>query len=333
MKKLFSFLRSRIARLIIGGVILYLIITKFQIKVFDIVKSIEQPGYMLLAFFISILINVFISAKRWQIFLKYSGIDYTLFSLVKINVMSSFYGLLLPSGQAMDGFRIYMIEKRFPEKRGISGSTVIADRLIGFIIFCLIACFGSFYLPSTNATPEIRTAIFFFTGALILIMVVIVNHRIYRLVSRILARINFLRSVFNYLEKLHEGLIKLPYKKLIPKVGPLIFIYQINNILIAHLIFLAYDVHLPFGYHLALVPVIQILTILPVSLASLGYREGLFIYFYKLINVPQNISFSVSLTYFILTGFTIALIGGVVSLVEGSKFKGLGTKAGNKPLQ
>ena len=103
--------------------------------------------------------------------------------------------------------------------------------------------------------------------------------------------------------------------------------YQINNILIAHFIFLAYDIHLPFSYHLALIPVIQILTILPVSLASLGYREGLFIYFYQLADVPQNISFSVSLTYFMLTGLTISLIGGLVSLAEGTRFKGSSAKA------
>ena len=327
MKKIFAVLKSRITRLIIGGVLLYLIITGFQIKILDIAHSIEDPRFIFLALFISICINIFISAKRWQIFLKFSGIDYALVHLIKINVMSSFYGLLLPSGQAMDGFRIYMIEKRFPEKRGTSGSTVIADRLIGFIIFCFIACFGSFYLPETSAVPQIKAAIFIFTGSLILLSAVIVNHSMYKVVSNILTRINFLRSVFNYLEKLHEGLIRQPYYKIIPKAGPLIFMYQINNILIAHFIFLAYDIHLPFSYHLALIPVIQILTILPVSLASLGYREGLFIYFYQLADVPQNISFSVSLTYFMLTGLTISLIGGLVSLAEGTRFKGSSAKA------
>ena len=329
MKKILAILSSRITRLVIAAALLYLITTRFQIKIFDIANSIENPRFMLFALFISVGINLFISAKRWQIFLKFSGISYPLPNLVKINVMSSFYSLLLPSGQALDGFRIYMIERRFPQKRGVSGSTVIADRMVGFIIFCFIACFGSFYLPETSATPEIKTAIFVFTGSLIFITVVIINHRIYRLVSGILVKIRFLRSVFMYLEKLHEGLIKQPYGKIIPKVAPLIFIYQIGNILIAHFIFLAYDVNLPFGYHLALVPVIQILTILPVSLASLGYREGLFIYFYGLINVPEHISFSVSLTYFMLTGFTISLIGGIVSLVEGSKLKGLDPKAKN----
>ena len=329
MKNIIAILRSRITRLFIAGVLLYLIITKFQIKVFDIANSIENPLFIFLALFTSIGINIFISAKRWQIFLRFLGISYTMSNLVKINVMSSFYSLLLPSGQAVDGFRIYMIEKRFPQKRGHSGSTVIADRIIGFIIFCVIACFGSFYLPETSAIPQIKAAIFIFTGSLVLVTAIILNPRMYRIISSILAKIKFLRSVFNYLEKLHEGLTQLPYHKIVPKVVPLIFIYQINNILIAHFIFLAYGVDLPFGYHLALIPVIQILTILPVSLASMGYREGLFIYFYKLINVPQNISFSVSLTYFMLTAFTISLIGGLVSLVDGTKLKDLLPKAKN----
>lgn len=329
MKKIIAILGSRITRLIIAAVLLYLIITRFQIKVFDVANNIENPRFIFLALCISLGINIFISAKRWQIFLKFSGISYRLPNLIRINVISAFYSLLLPSGQAVDGFRMYMIEKRFPEKRGHSGSTVVADRMIGFIIFCLIACFGSFYLPEASAMPQIRTAIFVFTGSLIFVIVIIINRRIYRVISNILARIKFLRSIFNYLEKLHYGLTQLPYNKIVPKVVPLIFIYQVNNILIAHFIFLAYGAEIPFGYHLALIPVIQILTILPVSLASLGYREGLFIYFYELINVPQNTSFSVSITYFVLTGLAVSLIGGLVSLADGSKIKGLKRKAKN----
>lgn len=329
MKRILAVLRSRIFRLMIAGALLFLIIEKFQIGIPDIANSIQKPGFLLLALLFSIGINIFISAKRWQIFLKFTGIHYSLPNLIKINVIATFYALFLPSGQAMDGFRIYMIEKRFPEQRGRSGSTVIADRLIGFIIFCLIACFGSFYLPETKSLPEIKIALFAFTGALVLVTAFILNHRIYKLVSNLLARISFLRPVFNYLEKLHEGLITLPYKKIIPKAVPLIFIFQLNNILIAHFIFLAYDENLPLSYHLALIPVIQILTILPVSLAGLGYREGLFIYFYKLINVPQHISFSVSLTYFMLTTLTISIIGGVASLAEGTNLKNFRAKPKN----
>ncbi|MDN5203099.1 lysylphosphatidylglycerol synthase transmembrane domain-containing protein [Fulvivirgaceae bacterium BMA10] len=325
MKKITAVLKSKALRLIIAVVLLYLIVQKFQIEVFDIADKIVDYRFIFLALLISITINIFISAKRWQIFLKFSGIEDSMANLIKINVMSAFYGLLLPSGQAGDGFRIYMIEKRFPEKRGHSGGTVIADRMIGFIIFCFIACFGSFYLPETNALLRIRIIIFAFTGFLILLTFIIINQKIYEIVSGFLSKIRFLRRVFNYIEKLHEGLTILPYDKIVPKVGPLILVYQINNILIAHLIFMAFDVHLPFNYHLALIPVIQILTILPVSLASLGFREGLFIYFYKLINIPEDISFSVSLTYFILTALTIALIGGLVSMLVGVKLKKIGS--------
>jgi uncharacterized membrane protein YbhN (UPF0104 family) len=59
-------------------------------------------------------------------------------SLAKINFMAIFYGLVLPSSQGFDLIRIYMIEKRHPQKRGKVGSSVVLERIIGMITLCII---------------------------------------------------------------------------------------------------------------------------------------------------------------------------------------------------
>lgn len=279
----------------------------------------QNPEYILFVLLLSQLINPIIASKRWSIFLSELGIHMSIASLLRISFSSIFYGFLLPSGQASDGFRMYSIEKLNPENRGVSGGTVIADRMIGFIVFCLIASIGSFYLPDDPQLKNIKIVIFAFSLILVAITYLITNKAIYGFISRLLQKIPYFKPLFNYLSKLHFGLTKIPYQRILPKVVPLIIIYQLSNIAIAYFIFLAFDQNLPFYYHLALIPVIQVITVLPVSLANLGFREGLFMYFYGIINVPDEVSFTVSLMYLILTGLVSATIGGVIVLVQNMK--------------
>lgn len=311
--------KSRIFRLGAAIVLLIFIISKFDINILTAFEKLKNPYYILLVLLLSLLVNPIIASKRWNIFLAELGIKMKLSELIRISFSSVFYAFLLPSGQASDGFRMYSIEKLNPENRGFSGGTVIADRMIGFIVFCMIASLGSFFLPTDEKLANIKLAIFSFTLLLIVITFLITNKAIYSHLSGLFQKIPYFKSLFNYLDKLHLGLTKIPYKRILPKVLPLVVVYQLANITIAYLIFLAFDQYLPFYYHLALIPVIQVITVLPVSIANLGFREGLFIYFYNFINVDEEISFTVSLMYLILTGLVSALVGGLVVLMNNIK--------------
>ncbi len=312
-------LKSRIFRLGAAVVLLVFIVSKFDIDILAAFRRMQKPYYILFVLILSQLINPIIASKRWSIFLSELGINMSLGSLLRISFSSIFYGFLLPSGQASDGFRMYSIEKLNPENRGVSGGTVIADRMIGFIVFCLIASIGSFYLPDDPKLKNIKITIFTFTFVLIAVTYLVTNKTIYGFISKIFLKIPYFTSLFTYLSKLHFGLTKIPYQRILPKVVPLIIIYQLSNITIAYFIFLAFDQTLPFYYHLALIPVIQVITVLPVSLANLGFREGLFMYFYGIIDVPDEVSFTVSLMYLILTGFVNAMIGGLIVLFQNMK--------------
>jgi uncharacterized protein (TIRG00374 family) len=95
-----------------------------------------------------------------------------------------------------------------------------------------------------------------------------------------------------------------------------IVVFQLINILLAYFIFLSFKIDVPFYYHLVFIPIIQVITLLPLSVAGIGFREGVFIYFYKYLNVPAEISFSISIIYFLVSTGIPALIGGILILYE-----------------
>ena len=111
-----------------------------------------------------------------------------------------------------------------------------------------------------------------------------------------------------------------PIKKSLKYTIPLILAFQFSTIVCGYLVFLAFAVDLPFYNHLAILPLIQIISIIPVSISGFGIREGSFVYFYRILGVNENIAFFASLLYFSLLVLTPALIGMILYLVDKKEF-------------
>ena len=316
MKMFFNKTIFKILQFVITISLLTYIMSKFEINTKNIFIRIDRFGFILLAVPFVLAIKPAVANKRWKILLQYSGIKENIFQLIKINWMSVFLAFFLPFASASDVFKMYFIEKKYPEKRGFSGASVIADRMIGFVLFCILGIIGSLFLPNTEEMTDIRIIIFSVFILIVLLILIITNKKIYSVTFSFLNKISFLRFIFMYIINLHKNLTILPYKKILPKVLPLVLIFQLSNILIAYFIFLSVGVTIPFFYHLAFLPVIQIITLLPVSFAGLGFREGLFIYFYGFLDLSAEVAFSVSIIYFLITVGIPAIIGGTLILFE-----------------
>lgn len=59
-------------------------------------------------------------------------------------------------------------------------------------------------------------------------------------------------------------------------------------------------------------PLIYILSMIPLSISGLGIREGFFVYFYGLIGVEPSIVIAVSLINYLILSVVPALIGGII---------------------
>jgi uncharacterized membrane protein YbhN (UPF0104 family) len=63
----------------------------------------------------------------------------------------------------------------------------------------------------------------------------------------------------------------------------------------------AFDVHLPFLLYIVIMPVIILITLLPISIAGLGVRELGFVYLFGQVGMPAEIALSLSLLTRLLT--------------------------------
>ncbi len=303
-------------QLLISIGLLILIILKYNISLLNNFRNLSNPQLLFFSFGITIILIPFMAAFRWKILLSYAGLKENIFSLMKINFISIFWGIFLPSSDGFAAVRIFQIEKRHPQNLGKSGSTVVVEKLFGFLLLCIIGIIGTFIIRDFQNISRLRITLLALTFLVSLILIFASNNRIYNFLITKFGNIFSKIKILSYLQKLHKSLTELPYWKISYRVFPLILLVQLLTILNVFILFKAMDIQKSLIVFIAIIPIIQIISLVPITISGFGVRESAFVYFFGLLGIEPSISFTVSiLNFLILTGIP-AFLGGIISISQ-----------------
>jgi len=313
--------KSRVVKILVTITILIFVIIFFDIDNKATIDKVDYPGYLLVALIFPILVNPIISNNRWKFFLKVQGVNEKIFQLAKINFVSLFLGLTLPSTTGSDALRIYFIEKKHKNYKGKGGASVIIERLIGFLILSFLGLIGSLFILFLVGSyrETIISGIIF--SSLIVILYIFRNYFLFNKLIHYLLKIKKWTKIINFISSIFLAIYHFPIKRSLKITVPLILAFQFSTILCGFFIFKSVGIDIPFYYHLALLPLIQIISIIPVSLSGLGLREGSFVYFYAMLGVDKSIAFWVSLLYYAVLMLVPAFIGMLIYLFNNKTYK------------
>lgn len=316
---------KKILSIAVSVSLLTYLITKYNISLFDDSLTLENPALFIFPALFTIVIIPLLAGIRWNIFLKFCEIKFKLKQLIKINFIAIFWGIFLPSSDGFAAIRIYLIEKKYKGQPGITGSTVIAEKLFGSLLLCSVALTSSLFLKTNKEIVFSRIFLLFLWIINLLIILIISNKKIHQHSVRFLSKIRFADKVTDYIIKLHSSYIRMPLKEILKRAIPVMLLIHLICICNVYFLFQIFGSVLPFHIHLALVPVIQLISLIPITLSGFGLRESAFVYFYGLFGIEPNIAMSISVLNFLILSFVPALIGGFINLSEQFKFRS-GTK-------
>jgi glycosyltransferase 2 family protein len=295
-------------------IIFFIVVYTIDDNILMTVKNIINPIYFYLSLTIPLIIIPLIVNNRWKLFLQIQGIEERFLTLAKINFISIFLGFLLPSSTGFDAIRIYQIEKRHKNKLGAGGASVVIERLLGFYLLSLMGVAGALFAYTRGTEVGVLIFAIFINLFVSVVLLLFKNKKLYNRVSGIFLRVNKLKKTVNYLDKLYAAINSFPIDKTMFLTVPLILLFQLSSVLCAYLLFKAFGVDILFYYHLAFLPIILIISIIPISISGFGIREGGFVYFYGLIGVDGGIALLVSLLYYSVLVLVPAAIGMVLYL-------------------
>ncbi|MFQ5742146.1 MAG: lysylphosphatidylglycerol synthase transmembrane domain-containing protein [Acidobacteriota bacterium] len=249
-----------------------------------------------------------LTAVAWTLLLRARNIDLSLARVVYLHFMGVFVGTLLPSSSGTDVVRTYYLARTISGYEAVGSMLVL--RLTGLLALGMVAVVGIQLVPSQlpwSALVLVGVLIAMVAFALALALTDAPG----RWASALLGRLGLPRLA-RVAEQLHQTLVG--YRRArghLLMVGALALLVQLLRIITTYYAARALGATLPLRYYLALVPVVILLTLLPVSAAGLGVREGSFVFFFTRAGMTQPQAMGTGLLVFALH-LLLAAIGGVL---------------------
>ncbi len=276
-------------------------------EILSIVKNINF-FYLPLVFVISFFL-IGISCLKWQILLKARGIKIPISKLVILYVIGYFFNNFMPGSVGGDAVRGFVLGKRI-KSQVESFASIFMERFTGLAALVGIAFTVS--LINYRMLKERWLACFLtivFISFLISLLLIF-NRNLFIKIKRssLFARSGNIRQK---LGEFYEAIHSFRTRKVMAPALLISLIFYLVASLNVFVVSLALGLNIQIIDILLIVPLILLVTMVPVSIAGWGLFEGGFVYFFTRMGVPAPAALSIAL---VLRGknLIVALIGGII---------------------
>ncbi|MGB9561425.1 MAG: lysylphosphatidylglycerol synthase transmembrane domain-containing protein [bacterium] len=299
-------LSSLTIRAILSALFIFLLIYKLDIENLLLafnsisIKSLILPSIFYL--FTYLLISL-----RWLVLLRAFKPGISFRAALGYQLIGFFFSNFLPSGIGGDFVRAYLVSKRYGKADEIT-STIIMERLLGFAATLIISLVLS---PFSVMRKELRIFILIlniiFTG-IIIIALNLRPKKIFSFLPFVSVR-DFLSSTINSIYSFREKLRELFWGFFFS------LLYQTALIYFYYIVGRALGVNISLVDYLTYLPLIWVISLLPVSINAIGVREAGFSFFFRELGQSPSLGFMNSIVGFFIT-LILSLIGGVVFILN-----------------
>jgi uncharacterized protein (TIRG00374 family) len=313
-------------KIAVTATILYLIFKKFQIGFNDILAAFQkQPEWFAVSFFMQIG-AVFFSIARWNILLKGQDLNVPFPHIVKTFLVGRFLGTFTPTGIGLEAYKAYDIA-RYTGRAEASISVVLIEKMIGtfFSLSLLVLLTLPFFAASVH--PRFLVVFGAFFGILLILALILL----------------FSPNLFRYALKFNlplKGKIEKSLNRMIEAVtmysrkrSSLLYAILLGLIVYFFWFMTYYFNSLALGAGLSLGdifkvgPLTQIATMIPLSIAGIGLREGAFMGLLDSLGVMQTatsversaIMLSATMVYFV--SISVNVFGAVIFLLRRTDYR------------
>ncbi len=251
---------------------------------------------------------------RWQFFLRLQGIRLTWGENAKLSFIGAFFNLILIGTVGGDAVKILYLMRRFPQRRSQAVVSILMDHLCG--LPAVVTMYGVFCLARWEwlSTAEgLSSQLALFAGIYLAVSVVgillLFITAAFGLTERTPRRLPLRQHAIKFSQALSLFLKHWPVT--LAGVG-LSFLIHWLYFATFHTASLAMNAHVAWLDIFTIMPVVDVITTVPVSISGIGIRETLFESFlHQLCQVPREIGVMISLLGF---GFSVfwSLAGGLL---------------------
>lgn len=269
-----------VLKTIIAVSAMIIILRRIELNVFkDTLASIR----LVYLFPLTILyfINIYVSAFRWRSILGAFNQTVPISKLLKMYLMGNFYNSFLPSSIGGDATKYIKLRKMIPPTK--LASSMILERGYGIIVGTILSVIAYFGWGTDRVQNDFLHTIEIFLGIIVLFGFIALSAR-----SQFVKQLNILHSRMSLrvVKKIiHTQIVLLTF---IPKTYPAA-LHSLLFVLIGvigHMCsFAAFNIPVSAWSIIIFVPLINLISLIPVSINALGIKEGAYTYFFGMVGI------------------------------------------------
>ncbi len=320
-----------IAKLSVSAVLFYLLVSKVGGKTILYNIRLLDPG----AFFAAVglyIIASYVSTLRWKLLIPYESKTSRLFSMYMIG---SFFNTYMPGIIGGDAVKAYYLNKELHatgstlKAQGqeaerpslvVAIASVFMDRYVGLSALLALGIvafpFGIGYLARASIQWPVIWIVPVATSVFLVSSLLIFKFRIG-------VRLKFLFKTYQYIQFYRSR------KNILGRCFIYSIIIQLLTISSVYVLAKGLSLDTSFLSLLIFVPIIILVSFLPLSISGIGLREGAFIFLLGSTGIPAEKSMTLSIMWFLSV-----FVAGVWGLFEYLRFKTMfGREEKQKPFQ
>jgi uncharacterized membrane protein YbhN (UPF0104 family) len=233
-----------------------------------------RHNYIILAFLLYI-IGQGLSTYKWKLLAKTLGFRRRFKRFLAYYFIGMFFNLFFLGSIGGDVAKTYLLAGK-QDSRMRAGYSVLAERFTGGMALATIAIIALISSPTIHVLPLLLK------------------------LTKWAAKI-----------KLGDFAVYWSHPGRMSLVLAISFVFQILNILVFALIGMSLDLGVPIGYYFVIVPLVDLVSILPISVSGIGVREGLYVYLLYLAGVGISKGLAFGIVGFLVV-MAASLLGGII---------------------
>ena len=260
-----------------------------------------------------------LSCQRWLVILQATGHSVPMRDLLSSYFAGMFLNIFLPGALGGDVYRVYRVAQKTKDSE-VALVSVFLERFTGLVALSALALLG--LPPAFKLVGRGDIIVLFVTcvGMLVGAVLLISSPKLLVWAQPWLEKLR-LGKVAARLAKIQILLRKFAqHRQALALSMGLSFLLQLAIVYYHYLV--AQQLKIPISYLelLVFIPIIVVVTLLPISLGGLGLKEGLWVYLFSRIGLPAEQALLLSLTITALS-WLLSLPGAAILLLDSTGFR------------
>lgn len=300
--------------LVSGGLLAYIVVSVGLDTIIDTLLGV--PLWVVVIALGLAMVNVGISAYKWQLVLRLRDIRIPLRYLYVYYYFGQFFNAFLPTTIGGDGARMYYLHRRH-DVGADAASSVVIERATGLLSVFALAGIGGVvlidHLPTVLVAAVVAGAVL---GSLFSLWLLF-DPRARRVFEATVFRVTAF-DIGSRLRSVHEAIWEYrssPFG-LLPVIA-LSLVFRAIVVVNTYVVALGLGMEVPFGYFLVIVPLVELILLVPVSIQGFGVRETSYLYLFSAVGATGEVAVALGVVMQLVLGVFNNVVGGIVYALDG----------------